>query len=69
MPITIQVWAPTVQYADVLRDRLVRNGMKVNENKTKVCMFHTKDFQCEDILIGNNIIKVEKRIRALGHVL
>ena len=50
----------------IVRNWLVENGLKVNEEKTEICMFHKKDYQCEEIEIDNHIIKVKKSIRVLG---
>ena len=42
------------------------SGLKVNENKTEVCIFHKNDIRCETITLGDTCIKSSKSMKILG---
>jgi predicted regulator of amino acid metabolism with ACT domain len=46
--------------------RLIRSGMKINEAKTEICIFHRKVRVVTDILINNIKIKSTKLMKILG---
>ena len=50
----------------IVKNWLVENGLKVNEEKTEICMFYKKDYHCNDIELNGHKIIIKKNIRILG---
>ena len=51
---------------EAVQQWLVQNGMKVNEEKTEICMFNKKDQEECQVNIGNSLITVKSQIKILG---
>jgi hypothetical protein len=48
---------------------LKKSGLKVNENKTELCLFYRKDNLPINIVFNNVTVKSQKTINALGVIL
>ena len=51
-----------------MRDWLMKNGMRVSEEKTEICMFNQSDMEVTSINIGDHLVPVKKNIKILGIV-
>ena len=55
-----------VDSTTTIKNWLVSNGMKVNDLKTEICIFHKKEVHQIEAKIDENIIRVLNKIRVLG---
>ena len=51
---------------DLITKWLVQSGMKVNNNKTEICLFYKNDVAPVVILVNNTTVKSKSTINILG---
>ena len=61
-----EVIKKTILSVQVASGWLTDNGLKINQSKTEVCLFHKKDQGEETIVINNVAVPVLKQIKILG---
>ena len=61
-----QVAQDAEQKLEALYQWLTRSGMVVNLDKTECCLFSRTDVQTRDLMVNDQKIKVDRKIRVLG---
>ena len=54
------------QKINIMIDWMLKSGLKVNESKTEICLFHKNDHPKIELLINNTIVKSKSTINVLG---
>ena len=54
------------QNIKIMIDLMTKSGLKVNESKTEICLFHKNDHPKIELLMNNTIVKSKSTIHVLG---